>query len=49
MFAIRLNNRKAKRARTAKDNPAPDKQKGPLRVSSDLPDNLCEQEKISIS
>ncbi|CAL5211373.1 unnamed protein product [Lathyrus oleraceus] len=35
-----LNNRKAKRARTAKDNPAPDKQKGPLRVSSDLPDNL---------
>ncbi|CAJ2678764.1 unnamed protein product [Trifolium pratense] len=34
-----LNNRKAKLART-KDGSVPDKQKGPVRVSSDSPDNL---------
>ncbi|KAL5055962.1 hypothetical protein RYX36_036644 [Vicia faba] len=41
-----LNNRKAKRARTSKDNPVPDKQKGPVRVSSDLHDNLCPLEVV---
>jgi hypothetical protein len=46
---IRLNNRKAKLARTTKDISVPDKQKGPVRVSSDSPDNLGEQEKILIS
>ncbi|WJX51971.1 hypothetical protein P8452_38124 [Trifolium repens] len=35
-----LNNRKAKLARTTKDISVPDKQKGPVRVSSDSPDNL---------
>ncbi|XP_058729885.1 nodulin homeobox-like isoform X1 [Vicia villosa] len=41
-----LNNRKAKRARTSKDNPVPDKQKGPVRVPSDLHDNLCPLEVV---
>lgn len=35
-----LNNRKAKLARTSKDSSTPDKQKGPVRVSSDSPNNL---------
>ncbi|CAK8576010.1 unnamed protein product [Lathyrus sativus] len=41
-----LNNRKAKQARTSKDNPVLDKQKGPVRVSPDLHDSLCPLEVV---